>query len=82
MAFKAVKAVAPGVVAFGKAIIGLSANGISGLAQKLFGVSNATKTVGNASATSGKLLMQSAVSFMAFGAGIALAATGLQLDFM
>ena len=77
MAFKAVKAVAPGVVAFGKAIIGLSANGISGLAQKLFGVSNATKTVGNASATSGKLLMQSAVSFMAFGAGIALAATGL-----
>ena len=77
MAFKAVKAVAPGVVAFGKAIIGLSANGISGLAQKLFGVSNATKTVGNASATSGKLLMQSAVSFMAFGAGIALAAAGL-----
>lgn len=77
MAFKMVKAVAPGVTAFGKAIIGLAGNGISGLAQKLFGVSEATTTVGNASATSGKLLMQSAVSFMAFGAGIALAAAGL-----
>lgn len=77
MAFKMVKAVAPGVTAFGKAIVGLAGNGISGLAQKLFGVSEATTTVGNASATSGKLLMQSAVSFMAFGAGIALAAAGL-----
>lgn len=79
MAFKMVKAVAPGVTAFGKAIIGLASNGISGLATKLFGVSDATKTVGNASATSGKLLMQSAVSFMAFGAGIALAAAGLYI---
>lgn len=79
MAFKLVKAVAPGVTSFGKAIIGLASNGISGLATKLFGVSDATKTVGNASATSGKLLMQSAVSFMAFGAGIALAAAGLYI---
>lgn len=79
MAFKMVKAVAPGVTAFGKAIIGLASNGISGLATKLFGVSDATKTVGNASAASGKLLMQSAVSFMAFGAGIALAAAGLYI---
>lgn len=79
MAFKLVKAVAPPVTAFGKAIIGLASNGISGLAKKLFGVSEATKTVGNASATSGKLLMQSAVSFMAFGAGIALAAGGLYI---
>ena len=79
MAFKLVKAVAPPVTAFGKAIIGLAGNGISGLAQKLFGVSDATKTVGNSSATSGKLLMQSAVSFMAFGAGIALAAGGLYI---
>lgn len=77
MAFKAVRAVAPGVAAFGKGIMSLAGNGISGLAQKLFGVSNATKTVGTASATSGKLLLQSAASFMAFGAGIALAATGL-----
>ena len=79
MAFKLVKAVAPPVTAFGKAIIGLASNGISGLAKKLFGVGEATKTVGNASATSGKLLMQSAVSFMAFGAGIALAAAGLYI---
>lgn len=79
MAFKLVKAVAPPVTAFGKAIIGLASNGISGLAKKLFGVSEATKTVGNASATSGKMLMQSAVSFMAFGAGIALAAGGLYI---
>lgn len=79
MAFKLVKAVAPPVTAFGKAIIGLAGSGISGLAQKLFGVSDATKTVGNSSATSGKLLMQSAVSFMAFGAGIALAAGGLYI---
>lgn len=77
MAFKAVRAVAPGVTAFGKGIMSIAGNGISGLAQKLFGVSNATKTVGTASATSGKLLLQSAASFMAFGAGIALAATGL-----
>ena len=77
MAFKAVRAVAPGVMAFGKGIMSLAGNGISGLAQKLFGVSSATKTVGTASATSGKMLLQSAASFMAFGAGIALAATGL-----
>lgn len=76
-AFKAVSAVAPGVMAFGKGIMSLAGNGISGLAQKLFGVSSATKTVGTASATSGKMLLQSAASFMAFGAGIALAATGL-----
>ena len=77
MAFKAVRAVAPAVMAFGKGIMSLAGNGISGLAQKLFGVSSATKTVGTASATSGKMLLQSAASFMAFGAGIALAATGL-----
>lgn len=77
MAFKAVSAVAPGVMAFGKGIMSIAGNGISGLAQKLFGVSSATKTVGTASATSGKMLLQSAASFMAFGAGIALAATGL-----
>lgn len=77
MAFKAVRAVAPGVMAFGKGVMSLAGNGISGLAQKLFGVSSATKTVGTASATSGKMLLQSAASFMAFGAGIALAATGL-----
>ena len=77
MAFKAVSAVAPAVTAFGKGIMSLAGNGISGLAQKLFGVSSATKTVGTASATSGKMLLQSAASFMAFGAGIALAATGL-----
>ena len=77
MAFKAVSAVAPGVMAFGKGVMSLAGNGISGLAQKLFGVSSATKTVGTASATSGKMLLQSAASFMAFGAGIALAATGL-----
>lgn len=77
MAFKAVRAVAPAVTAFGKGIMSIAGNGISGLAQKLFGVSSATKTVGTASATSGKMLLQSAASFMAFGAGIALAATGL-----
>lgn len=77
MAFKAVSAVAPAVMAFGKGIMSIAGNGISGLAQKLFGVSSATKTVGTASATSGKMLLQSAAAFMAFGAGIALAATGL-----
>ena len=79
MAFKLVKAVAPGVLGFGRAIAGLAGKGISGLAGKLFGVSEATTTVGNASATSGKLLMQSAVSFMAFGAGIALISGGFYL---
>ena len=77
MAFKTVKAVAPGVTAFGKAIIGLAGNGISGLAEKLFGVKNATQTVGETSASSSKQILQSAVAFMALGAGIALAAAGL-----
>lgn len=77
MAFKTVKAVAPGVTAFGKAIIGLAGNGISGLAEKLFGVKNATQTVGETSSSSSKQILQSAVAFMAFGAGIALAAAGL-----
>jgi len=79
MAFKTVKAVAPGVTAFGKAIIGLAGNGISGLAQKLFGVKEATRTVGETSASSSKQILQSAVAFMAFGAGIALAAGGLYI---
>ena len=79
MAFKTVKAVAPGVTAFGKAIIGLAGNGISGLAQKLFGVKEATQTVGKTSASSSKQILQSAVAFMAFGAGIALAAGGLYI---
>lgn len=79
MAFKTVKAVAPGVTAFGKAIIGLAGNGISGLAQKLFGVKEATQTVGETSASSSKQILQSAVAFMAFGAGIALAAGGLYI---
>lgn len=77
MAFKTVKAVAPGVTAFGRAIIGLAGNRISGLAEKLFGVKDATQTVGETSASSSKQILQSAVAFMAFGAGIALAAAGL-----
>lgn len=77
MAFKAVKAVAPGVIGFGRTLAGLAGKGISGLAGKLFKVKDATKTVGEASASSGKQVLQSAVSFMALGAGIALAAAGL-----
>lgn len=77
MAFKTVKAVAPGVTAFGRAIIGLAGNGVSGLAEKLFGVKDATQTVGETSASSSKQILQSAAAFMAFGAGIALAAAGL-----
>lgn len=77
MAFKTVKAVAPGLISFSGAILGLAGKGISGLAQKLLGISKATRTVGNASSISGKMLMQSSVSFLAFGAGIAIAAAGL-----
>lgn len=79
MAFKTVKAVAPIVIGFGRAIMGLAGNGISGLATKLFGVKDATKTVGETSASSGKQIMQSALSFLAFGAGIAVAAAGLYI---
>ena len=79
MAFKTVKAVAPRVIGFGRAIMGLAGNGISGLATKLFGVKDATKTVGETSASSGKQIMQSALSFLAFGAGIAVAAAGLYI---
>ena len=77
MAFKTVKTVAPGVISFSGAILSLAGKGVSGLAGKLLGVGNATKTVGESSAASGKQVLQSAVSFMAFGAGIAIAAAGL-----
>src|SRR5699024_3160678 len=79
MAFKAVKAVAPGMLAFSSAITQLAGKGISGLAGKLFGVGNATKTVGQNTSASSKQLLGSAVAFVAFGDGIALAAGGLYI---
>lgn len=79
MAFKAVKAVAPGVIGFGSAIGSLAKSGISKLGSRLFGVSKGQEAVGKASSGSAKKLLASAKSFMMLGAGVALIAGGFYL---
>lgn len=79
MAFKLVKAVAPPVTAFGKAIIGLAGSGIKGLAGKLFGVSKGQEAVGKSSSGSSKKILSSAKAFMMLGAGVALISSGFYL---
>lgn len=75
--FKIVSAVAPGMMAFSKGIIGLAGKGIGSIAGKLFGIGNATYSVGTASATSASQVLASAAAFVALGAGVALIAAGL-----
>lgn len=79
MAFKAVKAVAPGVMAFGSAITTLSGKGIKGLAGKLFGVSKGQEEVGRTGSGSAKKILASAKAFMMLGAGVALIGGGFYL---
>lgn len=79
MAFKAVKAVAPGVVAFGSGIAGLFKSGISGLPGKLLGVSKGQNAVGKSSSGSSKKLLASAQAFSMLGAGVALISGGFYL---
>ena len=72
MAFKVVKAVAPGLLSFGSATVTLAKSGISKLAGKLFGTAKGTEAVGKSSATSSKKVLTSAKAFMMLGAGVAL----------
>lgn len=72
MAFKAVKAVAPGMLSFSSALTQLAGKGISGLAGKLFGVGNATKTVGKTSVSGSKQISAMGTSFLKVSLGISL----------
>ena len=74
--FKIVSAVAPGVVSFTKAIVGLTGKGIAAIAGKLFGVAAGEKAVGEASKESSGTIVESATAFLANGAGVALKAAG------
>lgn len=78
-AFKIVKALAPGVALFSKAIVGLAGKGVGAIAGKLLGIAGAQKTVGTASATSASATMKSAVAFLAMGAGVLLVSAGIGL---
>lgn len=75
--FKIASAVAPGMVTFSKAILGLAGKGIGKIAGKLFGVAAGEKAVGAAGKETSGTIIQSAVTFVALGAGIALIAAGL-----
>ena len=77
--FKIASAVAPGVMLFTKAIVGLAGKGIGAVAGKLLGIGNAQKTVGEASVTSAKQMMDSAKAFMMLGAGVLMIAGGFWL---
>ena len=79
MAFKAVKAVAPGVISFGSAITSLAGSGIKGLAGKLLGVSKGQEQVRKSSSGSSKKILSSAKAFMMLGAGVALISGGFCL---
>ena len=75
--FKIASAVAPGMVTFSKAILGLAGKGIGKIAGKLFGVAAGEKAVGAAGKETSGTIIQSAVTFVVLGAGIALIAAGL-----
>ncbi len=77
--FKIVSAVAPGVVSFTKAVVGLTGKGIAAIAGKLFGVAAGEKAVGTASKESSGTIVESATAFLAIGAGVALIAAGFSL---
>ena len=77
--FKIVSAVAPGVVSFTKAIVGLTGKGIAAIAGKLFGVAAGEKAVGEASKESSGTIVESATAFLAIGAGVAVIAAGFSL---
>lgn len=77
--FKILKAVAPFVGVFSKGILMLAGKGVGAIAGKLFGIGKAQKTVGEASESSAKQMVQSAGAFLMLGAGIALIAGGFAL---
>lgn len=77
--FKVVSAVAPAVSMFGKAIAGLAAKGIGGIASKLFGISKSQKEVGTASVTSGTQMLTAAKSYALMGVAVLAIAAGFAL---
>lgn len=77
--FKIAKAVAPGMISFSRALLGLTGQGIGTLASKLFGISKSQKSVGDSSVeTSGKIV-ESAKSFMMLGAAVFMISAGFAL---
>lgn len=77
--FQILRAVAPFVGTFSKGILMLAGKGVGAIAGKLLGIGAAEKTVGTASVTSAKQMMQSATAFLALGAGVALISAGFAL---
>lgn len=77
--FKIVNSIAPGLTSFAGSLLKMAGGGIASLAGKLFGISVGQKAVGTASTASNPSILQSAVAFLAMGAGILLAAGGIAL---
>ena len=77
--FKIAKAVAPGLISFSRALLGLTGQGIGTLASKLLGISKSQKSVGDSSVeTSGKIV-ESAKSFMMLGTAVFMISAGFAL---
>lgn len=77
--FKIARTVAPGLFSFASGLGQMAAQGISGLASKLFGVSKGTKETGTSAAASAKQLLAAGAAFLMIGAGVLLAAVGFAL---
>lgn len=77
--FKVVSTVVGPVASFTKNIASLAGKGIGGIASKLFGISTAQKTVGTASATSGKKMLMAAKSYALMGVAVLAIAAGFAL---
>lgn len=77
--FKIVKALVPGMASFAKSIVSMATSGLTGLAQKLFGVAKGQKAAGSACQTSWAAMASAAKAFLMIGAGIALMAVGFGL---
>lgn len=74
--YKIVTAVAPGVLAFGKAIGSLAGKGIGTIAGRLTGISKGQEEVGKQSAASNQSVIASAKSFALMGAAVLMVAVG------
>lgn len=78
-AFKIIQTIVPGVTAFTKGITGLMSKGMSGLAQKLFGVAEGQMAVGNASQQTNANMLAAAKSFALLGVGVLAVSAGFAL---
>lgn len=77
--FKIARTVAPGLFSFASGLAKMAAQGISGLASKLFGISKGTKETGESAGASAKQLLAAGAAFLMIGAGVFLAAAGFAL---